>query len=174
MGLDPELGEIEQRIGAEPANAELRYLYGAELAHRQEYDRAAIEFGTALLLAPHLHYARFQLGLLQLTMAKPDAALATWSALDGLSGEFASLALFKRGLEALIHDRFAECLDYLDRGIQSNTHNEPLNADMALIIQRVRAQQASVAVAPPSTMRAEPQAEIRTDFSKYIDGGRVH
>lgn len=173
MGNEPELEELEHRIGADPANAELRYLYGAELAQRGKYDRAAIEFGTALHIAPHLHYARFQLGLLQLTMAQPDAALATWSALDGLTGEFAALALFKRGLEALIYDRFAECLDYLTRGIQTNTRNKALNADMSLIIQRVRTQQAASAAAPPATAHTELSADIRTDFSKYTDGSRA-
>ncbi len=174
MGLDPELENLERRIGAEPANAELRYLYGAELAQRREYDRAAIEFGTALHLAPQLHYARFQLGLLQLTMSKPEAALMTWSALDGLTGEFAPLALFKRGLEALIQDRFAECVDLLSRGIHANTRNNPLNADMTLIIERVRAQQTTATAAPPPTARTEPGVEIRTDFSKYGNDGQVH
>jgi tetratricopeptide (TPR) repeat protein len=133
----PELQRLRAAIAREPANAELRYLLGAELAQCREYPEAVAAMHTALDINPKLHFARLQLGLLYLTMSQPDHSLAVWAPLEELD-ETAALKAFKRGLEALIRDDFPTCIGYLQRGIDLNKHNTTLNDDMTQLIARVR------------------------------------
>lgn len=133
----PELQKLRAAIQREPANAELRYLLGAELAQRREYPAAVAAMHTALDINPKLHFARLQLGLLYLTMSQPDHSLAVWAPLEELD-ESAALKAFKRGLEALIRDDFPACIGFLQQGIDLNKHNTTLNDDMTQLIARVR------------------------------------
>lgn len=153
----PEILRLRAAIVREPANAELRYLLGAELAERREYPEAAVQMRTALDINPKLHFARLQLGLLYLTMAQPDQSIATWAPLEELD-ETAALKAFKRGLEALIRDDFPTCIGYLQQGIDLNKHNATLNDDMSQLIERVR--DGSVIAPPPAAFAAygEPSA----------------
>jgi tetratricopeptide (TPR) repeat protein len=174
----PDLQQIKSAVAGDPGNAELRYLLGAELAQQRDYDGAVIEMSAALAIDPNLHFARLQLGLLYLTMARPKESLAIWAPLEQLD-DGAALKSFKHGLEALIRDDFAACIDHLQRGIQLNTQNAPLNRDMNMVIDRVRetttaapqpvTPMAQPEMAPPP---AQPQGErVRTDFSLYGDPG---
>ena len=177
----PDLNQIKAAVAQDPRNAELRYLLGAELAQQREYDAAVVEMNTALELDPGLHFARFQLGLLYLTMAQPNQSIDTWAPLENLE-ENAALKYFKRGLEALIRDDFSSCVALLRQGIQLNTQNAPLNRDMNMVIERVGA---AVEPAPMPMPVPAPQAApmpeksspsgVRTDFSLYGDpGGTKH
>jgi tetratricopeptide (TPR) repeat protein len=132
----PDLQQIRAAVAQDPRNAELRYLLGAELAQQKDYDAAVVEMNAALALDPNLHFARFQLGLLYLTLAQPANSLATWAPLEELD-EMAALKYFKRGLEALIRDDFDTCVGLLRQGIKLNKHNAPLNHDMTQVIDRV-------------------------------------
>lgn len=179
---NPDLQQIKSAVARDPGNAELRYLLGAELAQQRDYDGAVIEMRTALAIDPKLHFARLQLGLLYLTMARPNESLEIWGPLEQLE-DGAALKHFKRGLEALIRDDFPVCISQLRRGIELNTQNAPLNRDMNLIIDRVREATAAAPqpeVAPPVQTQGQPQAEpptqpqadrIRTDFSLYGEPG---
>jgi tetratricopeptide (TPR) repeat protein len=133
----PELQRLRAAILREPANAELRYLLGAEHAQRQKYPEAVAAMHTALDINPKLHFARLQLGLLYLNLSQPDHSLAVWAPLEELD-ETAALKAFKRGLEALIRDDFPACIGYLQQGIDLNKHNATLNDDMSQLIERVR------------------------------------
>jgi tetratricopeptide (TPR) repeat protein len=132
----PDLQQIRAAVAQNPRNAELRYLLGAELAQQKKYEAAVVEMSNALALDPNLHFARFQLGLLYLTMAQPANSLATWAPLEALD-ETAALKFFKRGLEALIRDEFDTCVGLLRQGIRLNKQNATLNHDMTLVIDRV-------------------------------------
>ena len=166
----PDLNQIRAAVAQDPRNAELRYLLGAELAQQKDYSAAVAEMNAALELDPGLHFARFQLGLLYLTMAQPDNSLATWAPLESLD-ESAALKYFKRGLEALIRDDFDRCIGLLRQGIHLNTQNAPLNRDMSMVIDNVR----TALVPPADAVTVEPAAEgrsaeiVRTDFSLYVD-----
>lgn len=144
-----ELQRLRAAILRDPANAELRYLLGAEHAQRCEYPEAVASIRSALDINPKLHFARLQLGMLYLTMSQPDHSLAVWAPLEELD-ESAALKAFKRGLEALIRDDFPACIGYLQRGIDLNKQNATLNADMSQLIERVR--DGSV-IAPPADSR---------------------
>src|SRR5438128_3091720 len=100
---NPDLQQIKSAVARDPGNAELRYLLGAELAQQRDYDGAVIEMRTALSIDPNLHFARLQLGLLYLTMARPNDSVEIWGALEALEDK-AAVKQFKRGLEALIRD----------------------------------------------------------------------
>lgn len=170
----PDLHQIRAAVAQDPRNAELRYLLGAELAQQKEYDAAVVEMSTALQLDPLLHFARFQLGLLYLTMAQPNQSLEIWAPLESL-GENAALKYFKRGLEALIRDDFDTCVGMLRHGIELNTQNAPLNHDMTMVIDRVGEAlvptQKPVAAAPPPA--STTPNNVRTDFSLYGDPGET-
>jgi tetratricopeptide (TPR) repeat protein len=155
---DNDLAALRRAVLDDPRNGERRYLLGAELAQRRDYEGAVLEMSAALALNPFLHVARLQLGLLHLTMAQPHHATAVLGPLEELADDSA-LKQFKRGLEALMQDDFAVCLGALQQGIASNRDNAALNRDMQLIVDRIE-----------PLVQAGDQADssaVRTDFSLY-------
>jgi tetratricopeptide (TPR) repeat protein len=136
-----------------PQNVSMAFLLGAEHAQIGMFDRAETEFKRALDIDPGLAIARFQLGLLQLTQARPDDAKLTWQGLDVLPEDHA-LRLFKQGLEALAEDRFDDARSFITKGMDANQVNPDLNRDMANVIANMpnaadAAQNASSAEAAP-------------------------
>lgn len=151
---EPEkLAELREAARLDPGNAQLRYWFGVQLAQFGQYPQASAEIGTALALQADLHVARFQLGLLHLTMTEAERAAHVWAPLEQLEDGHA-LKHFKHGLEALIRDDFAACIDHLERGIAANTFNEPLSRDMELVRDKAREAAGSRDI-------------VRTDFSLY-------
>lgn len=162
---EEKLAELRRAAVNDPRNGEIRYLLGAELAHQQRYDEAVLELSAAIALNPLLHTARFQLGLLHLTMAQIQHATAVLAPLENLDDD-AALKHFKRGLDALAVDNFPEALASLERGMQLNLDNSPLNVDMKMLADRIKAAVANNAEAASRT-GAEPANAVRTDFSLY-------
>lgn len=160
---DNELTQLRRAVLNDPRNAELRYLLAAEMAQKQDYEGAVLEFSAAVALNPMLHVARLQLGLLHLTLTQPQHTIAVLAPLEDL-GDDVALKHFKRGLEALIRDDFAACVTSLRHGIELNHENEPLNRDMSLIIDKVTAVLSEQSAAASTAAAA---AEVRTDFSLY-------
>ena len=156
---DNDLAALRRAVLDDPRNGERRYLLGAELAQRRDYEGAVLEMSAALALNPLMHVARLQLGLLHLTMAQPHHAVAVLGPLEELP-DGSALKHFKRGLEALISDDFAACLGSLERGIEANRENAALNRDMQLIVEKVR----PLAQAGGQSGDA---GGVRTDFSAY-------
>ena len=99
-----------------PSDAERRYLAAADLAQAGRYPEAAVEFERTLAMNPELHTARLQWGLLLLTMAEPDQAMAAWAPLANLP-DSSPIRLFHMGLVALIRDDFQDCISLLRAGI---------------------------------------------------------
>jgi Flp pilus assembly protein TadD len=173
-----DLARLQAAVSNDPLNAELRYLLGAELAEGGDHEHAIVELATAVKLEPALHTARFQLGLLHLTLARPAECIAAWEPLDTAEGE-PCLKLFKHGMEALIRDDFRQCIDLLQRGIALNTTNVPLNRDMAMVVAKAQeALDAHATIQPPvqpatesatqtAAQSAEDASSVRTDFSLY-------
>lgn len=153
------IAELRQAAANEPRNGEIRYLLGVALAEHRLYQEAVLELSAAVALNPLLHTARLQLGLLHLTLAQTHHATAVLAPLESL-GDSVALKHFKRGLEALAADDFGTALASLERGMQLNTENPPLNGDMKLIAERI-------AAAMESNPSAEKPDGVHTDFSLY-------
>jgi Flp pilus assembly protein TadD len=88
---------------------------GAQYAHARMYEQAAVAMRRALELAPGLHAARVQLGLLHLTMATTGQARSVLEPLLAL-GDDQSYRAFGLGLLALAEDRLAEAATLLRQG----------------------------------------------------------
>ena len=99
----------------------------------------------ALETDPSLEIARFQLGLLHLTSARPEEASQVWAPLGNLPEEH-PLHCFKNGLEALARDEFDSCRTWLTKGMALNTTNAPLNGDMQKVLDAIQGQ---TGTAPP-------------------------
>jgi tetratricopeptide (TPR) repeat protein len=165
----PQITELRHAVVNNPRNAELRYLLGAEMAQQKDYDGAVMEMSAAIALNPLLHTARFQLGLLHLTMGRADHAVAVLAPLENLD-DTAPLKHFKRGLEALVRDDFSNCIVCLRSGIELNLDNAPLNVDMKLLLERVSEEFERLAAAKQATnplSATSDDSEVRTDFSLY-------
>jgi tetratricopeptide (TPR) repeat protein len=166
-GLD-ELQKLRSAVSSEPRNAQLRYLLAAEMAQARDFQGAVLEFSAAIALDPMLHMARFQLGLLHLTLAQPDHMSAVLAPLEAL-GDDNALKHFKWGLESLAKEELERSIDNFRCGIELNSSNAPLNRDMQLIVDRVRAVLAEQAdITTPAAPHA-PESSVRTDFSLYSD-----
>lgn len=135
---DRAIALLKQAVEVEPDHAKAHYLLGAEHAQIGMHERAMDEMQRALSIDPELDAARFQLGLLQLTSRKADAAKATWQGLERLGPDH-YFVLFKTGLEHLAKDEFDDCVRCLRDGIARNAANAPLNGDMDRLAQRAEA-----------------------------------
>lgn len=133
------LAYLKEGVLQFPQDARLAYMLGAENAQIGLLDRAEEEMQRAIQLDPNLHTARFQLGLLQMTRARPEAAAETWSGLAALP-EGHALRRFQEGLLALAADRFDEARAALYAGIEINDFSPDLNRDMEQLIQRLPAE----------------------------------
>jgi len=163
---DEKIAELRRAAVNDPRNGEIRYLLGAELAQHRRYDEAVLELSAAVALNPLLHTARFQLGLLHLTMAQPHHAATVLAPLENLEDD-APLKHFKRGLDALAVDDFQAAVASLEQGMQLNTDNVPLNADMKLLLDRIKATMDSNAAAASDAAQDEESRAVHTDFSLY-------
>ena len=156
---DTDLARLRRAVLDAPLDGERRYLLGAELAQQRDYEGAVLEMSAAIALNPLLHVARLQLALLHLTLAQPGHAQHLLAPLEQLQDD-SPLKHFKRGLEALIRDDFAACVQALEHGIALNRDNAPLNADMKLIVSKVNS-------AADANRESQNPATVRTDFSAY-------
>lgn len=135
---------LQEAMATGPQSPIAPFLLASHFAQQREYDRAEGLFIHTLNLAPDFLIARFQLGLLQLTSARPAAAIATWGPLE-LLDEGHTLRLFRDGLQAMAGDQFEQAKALLRRGIEGNQENLPLNRDMQMVIEAIEANQANEA-----------------------------
>jgi tetratricopeptide (TPR) repeat protein len=121
-----------------PRDPRLHFLRGSLLAGLEQYRDAHESMSIALAIAPGYAVARFQLGLLELTSANPNAAEATWRPLDNLASDD-PLRVLAQGLRHLSVDRFEEALADLKTGISLNQDHPSISADMQLLIEAIEA-----------------------------------
>ncbi|MBX9645218.1 MAG: hypothetical protein K2W91_14115 [Novosphingobium sp.] len=132
------IAAIDTALRDFPKDARLHFLKGSMLIGEKRFIAAHTALREAVRLDPELHIARFQLGFFELTSGEADAALASWQPLKAALPAGHYLQLFVEGLEHLVADRFAPCIDSLRAGMEVNAENAPLNGDMQLIIERCR------------------------------------
>eukprot|EP01037_Dinobryon_pediforme_P019410 gene19410-19828_t len=129
-----------------PDDPRLHFLRGSLLIGQRRHIAAHAALSRAVELDPGMVIARFQLGFFELTSGEVDASRQTLAPLLDLPDSH-YLKQFALGLNSLVHDRFAECVDHLRRGQSLNQENVPLNRDMELIIGKCQ----ELAGSAPST-----------------------
>jgi Flp pilus assembly protein TadD len=145
---------FREAVDEQPGFAVPPFLLGAEFAQMGRIEEAIQAFAAALLLAPELHVARYQLGLLQYTSGHAALALVTWQPLTQLP-EAHPLREFVFGFAALAEDRFADAITRFRAGQALNTDNAPLNGDIQMVIDRIEALVRSNAGQPAAAVPEE-------------------
>lgn len=136
------LANIAEALADFPGDPRLYFLKGSLLIGLGHFIEAHQALARAVAIAPDYAIARFQLGFFELTSGEAEASLVSWAPLKDLpDGHW--LRSFVSGLEHLIADRFAACIDALRAGVAANDENAPLNRDMELIITECSALLAS-------------------------------
>jgi tetratricopeptide (TPR) repeat protein len=166
-GNDSEasIGYLKRAIALDDRMAEPHYLLGAEYAGKGSYDLAVSEMQAALARKPELAAARFQLGLLFLTLARVEEAATTWGLLDMLPHEH-PLYLFKSGLLHMIQERFDKAAMFLKEGIAGNSENPALNRDMQLLLEEISRKQAEASGAAIASA-ADAQHFLVSSYRKH-------
>jgi Flp pilus assembly protein TadD len=135
--IDDALSLLRRACAVAPGDATPQFLLGAELAQAGRYEDAENHYAAAVSLAPSLAIARFELGVLQFTSGRPAVALVTWQPLLELpAGD--PLRLFASGYVALAQDRFQDAQRLFVEGMAANTANPPLNANIRIVLERLR------------------------------------
>lgn len=159
---------LEAASDEHPSDPRPLLLLAGFFAESRDMDRAEASYLAALQRDPDFAIARFQLGLLQFTSARPAVALATWAPLKKLP-ELNALRLFSQAFACLAEDRFDDALRLLREGIGQNSENPPLNQDMAMLIDRlVQAKLVSEDAETPegSHLRAEGPEDVKSSVSE--------
>lgn len=155
---------------ANPASAIPHFLMGSEYAALGEVEKAETALANAVVLAPALHIARYQLGLLQFSSNRPSLAFVSWGPLFDLD-ESQPLLHFVRGFAALAQDDFTTAQAHFEAGLLRNHDNPPLSADIQKLIagiQQIKA--AGGAAAKPG----DGQAAEHVLVSNYGKFGTLH
>jgi Flp pilus assembly protein TadD len=127
---------FDEASALEPTSGLPHFLRASELAHLGRMDEAETAFANAVILAPELHIARYQLGLLQFTSARAAIALVTWQPLLNLPASN-PLHSFVQGFAALAADDFRDARVWFTRGVADNTANAPLNQDVSIVLREI-------------------------------------
>ncbi|MGN8064569.1 tetratricopeptide repeat protein [Ralstonia sp. 22111] len=157
---------LETTVTHHPQNPHVLLLLAGYYMQNKHVDQAEAAYIAALNLDPGLSIARFQLGLLQLTNARPATAFTTWAPLDLLS-EKHPLRLFKQAFDQLQHDQVGTACAYLREGIQYNTDNPPLNRDMQILLVKLEAASKD-GVANPSTNAETPASPAHEASAHFL------
>jgi Flp pilus assembly protein TadD len=104
-------------------------------------------FANAVLLAPGLSLARYQLGLLLMSTDRMATALVVWQPLLTVNEAdpiTPALAQFVRGHAALAQNNLAQAVAFFNVGIELNTTHAPVSGDIRQLIKRIEAIQPNV------------------------------
>ncbi|WP_420997911.1 hypothetical protein ACKI2N_032210 [Cupriavidus sp. 30B13] len=168
------------QVSALAPHAAIPYvLAGGELAQAGRYAEAESAYARALLLDPALHIARYQLGLLQFTSGNVPMAMLSWQPLLDLGQEH-PLSLFVQGFAHLAHDNMSDAARLFHQGMRANADNAPLNADIAMVLQRMADSVGETSAAVPTAETAVqpeapgPAASAHVLLTNYQRGGSLN
>jgi hypothetical protein len=122
------------------ADATAHLIAGADHARAGRINDAEIEFAFAVLAAPRMHIARFQLGLLQWSSRRPSVALVSWQPLMDLPAGL-ELGHFARGFRLWAAADLAAAEAEFREGVVC-CYNGPLAQDMLRLLDMLAALQA--------------------------------
>jgi tetratricopeptide (TPR) repeat protein len=152
-----------------PASAVPHFLIGSEYAALGEVDQAEAALANAVLLAPALHIARYQLGLLQFCSGRAAMALVSWGPLLQLD-EANPLLYFVRGFAALAQEDFTAAEASFETGLLLNRGNAALSADIEKVLLGIRQSK----VSGNSQRAASEQPASHVLVSNYGKFGTLH
>lgn len=174
------LSRIGTLLERHPEDPRLHFLKGSLLAAGQSYDEGRIAMRRAVDIAPAYDIARFQLGLLELSMGDAQAADATLQPLADAPGEQA-LSLFALGLRHLARDDFEQAGALLRRGIEINIEHPLVSRDMQMMLAGIADAQAANAALAHRGEGEAPAEDSKEDLSgahlllqRYADKGTRH
>ncbi|AHE55638.1 hypothetical protein NX02_19895 [Sphingomonas sanxanigenens DSM 19645 = NX02] len=156
------IDEADRLIRLHPADPRLHFLKGSLLAAQREYAAGEAAMSYAVLIAPDYHIARFQLGLLQLSSGKGDAAAATLDPLRDLPTDNPFQPL-SDGLVRLANDDLPGAIERLEAGIALNDALPLINRDMQMLIDESRA---ALAGSDPADAMSATQQLLRSFASR--------
>jgi tetratricopeptide (TPR) repeat protein len=118
------------------------FLIGSEFAAQGNISAAETAFANAVLLAPGLSLARYQLGLLLMSSDRMATALVIWQPLLVINEDdpiATALAQFVRGHAASAQNNLAQAVVHFQAGIELNTTHAPVSDDIRQLIKRIEA-----------------------------------
>lgn len=131
------LALLENAVRNPDASPELHFLLASEYAQAGRFDEALDQFRETVSRSPGFSLARFQFGLLCLTLDRQAEAVSAWEPLEALDVQ-EPLYCFQRGLRLLIGDNLVEADEWLAKGILTNEALPALNVDMERVRARIR------------------------------------
>ncbi|WP_144394051.1 tetratricopeptide repeat protein [Pleionea sediminis] len=135
---DDAIQHLKTALSQDTNNAFVNYLLAAEYASIAFYDRALTYFETTAELAPDLHVARLQWGLLLTALDQIDKASLVLEPLVSLE-EDNFYRQFANGLQLLIKEDLESSRDAIKKAISLNDENVPLNQDFEKIVKEIEA-----------------------------------
>lgn len=127
------LQRFREAAQAAPANCLPHFLAAGEFAQAGRTQEAENAYATAVLLAPDMAIARYQLGLLQFATDRLALALTTWQPLLTL-GENDFMRCFAQGFFAMAAEDVPEARAKFRAGLALNTSNLPMNHDIERVL----------------------------------------
>lgn len=174
--VEEALDLFRQAAQHAPGSGLPHFLIGAELAQLGRMEEAETAYANAVLLAPDLDMARYQLGLIQFTSGRAALGLVTWGPLFQRPPESA-LQRIVHGFAALAQDDFTQAIACFREGMALNQDNPALNRDLQMMIERIGAQTGEASAAP--AVQAEPaesadEQNLHVLLSNYQRQGPLH
>lgn len=136
-GQGEDVVAIDRLLVAFPDDPRLHFMRGSVLAGQKEPIAAYAAMSRAVELAPDYAIARYQLGFFELTSGEAERALSTWGPLL-MRERDDYLRVFVEGMTFMIRDEFDRATERFEKGLALNRENEPLNADIRLLMGEVR------------------------------------
>lgn len=127
---------LAEAMQCEPRSGVPHLLAGSEYAAMGRMDVAEAALANAVLLAPELSIARYQLGLLQFSSGRAAVALLTWEPLLSLP-DTGPLPHFVRGFAALAQDDFGLAVSHYREGLSRNHDNPALTSDIEKVLRGI-------------------------------------
>lgn len=170
---------FQQASAVEPEAGMPQFLLGTEYAALGDLEQAEAAFANAVRLAPDFPLVRYQLGLLQFSSGRAAVGLLTWQPLLELP-ESDPLPHFVNGFGALAQDQFVDALAFYEQGLQRNTSNPALSADVEKVMEGIRIAMAqsdgeAVALSDSAVGKEDAvDASIHVFLANYQQNGPKH
>jgi tetratricopeptide (TPR) repeat protein len=160
---------------AKPGNGMPHFLAAGELAQTGRMEEAERSYATAVLLAPDMAVARYQLGLLQFATDRLALALTTWQPLLALA-EDDFMRRFVQGFFAMAAEDVLQAQSQFRAGLALNTVNPPMNRDIERVLASLDDINANPAAsagnadvqAPVVAAADRTEGEVQADASAHV------